>query len=166
MTKLHWLLLPLLSYTMIVSGQTKNSKSGTITIQKEKGKIEGLYGKMIVHSHNKSNEIKNDSKQSAFTKSPFNFYFFFLSNGTLYQFETTKSPKLILEQIDEDPTKLRPILASYFIQDSIVSISPLLTGIMDGQEPVKSAYIGKLSTYKILLSSQNNAEVYQFEKLE
>ena len=168
--KIHYLSMVLLFHSVIALGQNSEHKSGTITIQKATNSIEGLYGKMSIHSFLDQDTNKDLSQikknKSRFLKSPFDFYFFFLANGTLYQIESSNSPQVILSQIEDNPTKLRPVLASYTVLDSIVSISPLSTGIMEGQEPARSAYIGKLSNNVILLSTRNSTEIHQFEKLE
>lgn len=168
--KLPYLLMVLFFKSIIAVGQNSDQKTGTITIHKATNKIEGLYGKMSIYStinQNTNKDVKNLKKNHRrFLKSPFEFYFFFLANGTLYQIESPDNPRAILSQIEDNPTKLRPVLASYTLLDSIVSIMPLSTENMEGQEPAKSAYFGKLSSNAILLSNNNNTEIHHFEKLE
>jgi len=68
--KIHYLSMILLFHSVIALGQNSDHKSGTITIQKATNSIEGLYGKMSIHS-SLDQETNKDISQIKKNKSRF-----------------------------------------------------------------------------------------------
>ncbi len=146
--------------------QTGSGQSGTITIEKEKISITGLYHKTNVLSGSMSDVIgkMDNDKKSGAVKS--DTYFFFLSDGRLYQINSDLSSSKILKLAEDDPVKLRPVLASYAIQDSTIIITPMQESIKDAMEPVKAYYEGGLVGTRLFLTKRSMAEIFVFEKIE
>jgi hypothetical protein len=162
-----WIFTILSIFTLgTLVAQPPEKKDGTIHVGKSKEKLSGLYKKTnIIYGSISEAEsrIKSDSKSGAIKSE---MYFYFLPNGRLYQINSEKPAKEILNLAKNKPTLLRPVLASYALQDSILLITPLQDGIKDAMEPTKAYFEGGIKADRLYLTKININEVFVFEKVE
>jgi len=146
--------------------QTPGGSNGTIHIGKSKKTLDGLYKKTnIIYGSldEAASKIKSDSKSGAIKSE---MYFYFLPSGRLYQINSEKPAKEILDLAKNKPTSLRPVLASYALEDSVLLITPLQDGIKDAMEPTTAYFEGGIKSNRLYLTKLNMYEVFVFEKIE
>jgi len=145
--------------------QSGNEKNGTISVHKEKQTLSGLYQKTKVFTNmtiTQAAEITDSRPDKQYSE----FYFYFLPNGILYQIESNGSKSSILELAQNSPEKLRPVLASYSVQDSILIITPLQEGISGDLEPARAYFEGKVSGNQIFVTKREIMDITVFRRVE
>jgi hypothetical protein len=162
----HFVLL-LFSFFFLaeLTAQSGNKKNGTITIQKEKQTLSGLYQKTKVYTNMtipQAAGITNSRPDKQFSE----FYFYFLPNGILYQIESNESESSILELAKDSPEKLRPVLASYSLLDSILIITPLQESVTKDLEPTKAYFEGVISGDQLFVTKRNIMNVTVFRRIQ
>jgi len=148
-----------------LTAQSGNKKNGTITVQKEKKTLSGLYQKAKVYTNmtiTQAAGITNSRPDKQYSE----FYFYFLPNGILYQIESNESEDSILELAQNNPEKLRPVLASYSLLDSILIITPLQEGVTKDLEPVKAYFEGIISGDQLFVTKRNILNVTVFRRID
>lgn len=164
----HLITIVLLFQSVSWLAQTLPGKSGTITIEKDQNSITGLYKKTNVVANDNIDNIRGKLQKSenSYGAVNSNYYLYFLNDGRLYQIESTEKQSKVLDLAKNNPTKLRPVLASYALSDSVVIITPMQEGIKDAMEPTKAYYEGIMTESRLFLTKRQLDEVFIFEKVK
>lgn len=136
-------LLISLSSTVVLS-----QKDGTIVIKKKQTAIIGLFEQRLERS-----------------KTP-TLYLFFKNQEYVYQIKSDLKRKEVLRLVEEDLGQLRPVVANYKFNDSIVKIIPLSQGIGQGMEPGSVNYYGKLNKGKLMMRQPGQITVVELYKID
>ena len=159
-------ILSILVVLLSFAGFSQTGKSGTITIEKEKDGITGLYRKTnIVNDPSLVDAQVKVETNSSYGRISSNTYFYFLKDGRLYQITSDLKPSKVLELAKSDPVKLRPVLASYMVKSGIIVIMPYQESISEGMEPTKAYFEGKVADDRLFLTKRKVAEITVFEKV-
>ena len=145
--------------------QTELEKSVTISVKKEEHSLTGLYRKIVVYD-NKSIIEAASLKNVRPDRQHSEVYFYFLPNGMIYQIESKQSARAILQEIKTDPAKLRPVLASYGLKDSILVITPFQESLTRELEPTSAYFEGMVSGDQLFLTKKNTLSVTVFRRVD